>query len=296
MGKIFEAFNKTGLANEILQDLGELEPLPAVDTGVVPPAPAPAPEPAKVSTSNQNSTPYSTQAQAVPYRVVSLHVNGATPVLPFEEASQAGEQYRMLRTRIVQHHRYPQTIVVSSAQPRDGKSITTLNLAGALSLKGDARVLLIDGDFRHPAIWQLLGLEEKPGLADVLEGKAQLHEAIVQAREYPNLFVLPAGKPQSNASELLDSDAFDAVFERLKRMFKYLIVDSPPIASVADYDLLAAASDGVILVIRPDHTNRQACRKALDSIPKEKSLGVVMNCVPEWFLGKQNGYGYGVYY
>jgi capsular exopolysaccharide synthesis family protein len=287
LGKIFEALDKTGLAGEIHEDLGEPNYVAAIDTGVT----APILEPPTVSTSHQNGTaepPAQTQSQ---YRVVSLRVAGTGPVLPFEEASQASEQYRILRTKIVQHPQYPRTIVVSSALPRDGKSVTAINLAGALSLKGDSRVLLIDADFRHPSLWLQLGLEEQPGLAEVIEGLALLDEAIIQAREYPNLFVLPAGKPESNPSELLDSDSFTALFGRLKRMFKYLIIDSPPIATVADYDLLSAVSDGVIVVIRPDHTSRQACKKALDSVPKEKSLGVVMNCVPDWFLGKMHGYG-----
>ena len=155
-------------------------------------------------------------------------------------------------------------------------------------------VLLIDGDFRHPSIWRHLGMNETPGFAEVLEGRAELAQAIVHVKEYPNLFVLPAGKPEANPTELLDSDSFHAMFNRLKKAFKFIIVDSPPIAAVADYDLLAAVCDGVILVVRPDHTNREVCKRALDQIPKDKSLGVVMNCVPEWFLGKS--YGYGSYY
>ncbi len=285
MGKIFEALDKTGLAGEILQDLGEPNDA-ATDTGVTPAAPVLP----KVATSSENTT----ASKAAQYRVVSLHVNGRSPVLPFEEASQASEQYRILRTKILQHPRYPRTILVSSALPRDGKSITALNLAGALSLKEDSRVLLIDADFRHPSIWRQLGVDEKPGFAEVIEGTNRLEDAIIQTKEYPNLFVLPAGKPEANPSELLDSDYFNALFGRLKHMFKYLIIDSPPIAAVADYDLLMAVCDGVIVVIRPDHTSRQACKQALESVPKEKSLGVVMNCVPEWFLGKS--YGYGAYY
>lgn len=238
----------------------------------------------------ESSSP-STPSPTAPYRVVSLHVNRTSPALPFESSSQASEQYRILRTKIIQHPLYPRAIVVSSPLPRDGKSITALNLAGALSLKGNARVLIVDGDFRHPSIWRHLGLDETPGFGEVLEGRATMEEAIVQIQEYPNLFVLPAGKPDANPSELLDSESFNTLFAALKRAFKYVIIDSPPIASVADYDLLSAASDGVIVVVRPDHTNRQACKKALDSVPKEKSLGVVMNCVPEWFLSKTHGYG-----
>jgi protein-tyrosine kinase len=288
LGKIFEALDKTGLAGDILQDLKENTYAAAVDDMVaVKAAPAPAPAPVKLAITHEKPA----EVPDAQYRIVSLRVASTSPILPFEEDSHASEQYRLLRTRIVQHPGDPRTIVVSSAAPRDGKSVTALNLAGALSLKGDSRVLLIDGDFRRPSIWRLLGVEQTPGIGDVLEGTAELHEAIVQAREYPNLFILPAGAPKSNPGELLDSDAFKAAIGSLKSLFSYLIIDSPPIAAVADCDLLMAISDGVIVVIRPDHTSRQACKKALESVPKEKSLGVVMNCVPDWFLGKSHGYG-----
>jgi len=228
------------------------------------------------------------------FRMVSLRVPGASPVLPFEHASQAGEQYRVLRTKIVQHARQPRVMVVSSPSAGDGKSITALNLAGALSLKGTASVLLVDGDLRRPSIWRHLGVEESPGLAEVLAGKVALEAAILNVLEYGNLHFMPAGKSGHNPSELLDSEIFLATFVRLKRMFKYVVIDSPPIASVADYDLLTAVSDGVIVVVRPDHTNRQACTKALESIPKDKCLGVVVNRVSDWFLSKS--YGYAPYY
>jgi len=73
-------------------------------------------------------------------------------------------------------------------------------------------------------------------------------------------------------------------------------VDSPPIAAVADYDLLQTVCDGVIVVIRPDHTSRPACKSALESIPEDKLLGVLFTCVKAWFVGRGLGYGYGAQY
>jgi protein-tyrosine kinase len=283
MGKIFEALSKKGLAEEIFHGVedtvsGRSMPVATeehLDSVVLEASPE----------SDGRSTP-----EDPDFRVVSLRVPDCSPVLPFEHASQAGEQYRILRTKIVQHSRLPRVIVVSSPSAGDGKSITALNLAGALSLKGDANVLLVDGDFRRPSIWRHLGLDEAPGLADVLAGTAALEASILKVQEYVNLFVMPAGKSEHNPTELLDSEIFSATFARLKKMFKYIVVDSPPIGSVADYDLLTALSDGVIVVVRPDHTDRQACVRALETIPKDKCLGVVMNRVTEWFLSKSYGY------
>jgi Mrp family chromosome partitioning ATPase len=95
--------------------------------------------------------------------------------------------------------------------------------------------------------------------------------------------------------ELLDSPRWPAVCAQLRGLFQYLILDSPPVAAVADYDLLSAPSDGVVVVVRPDHSDRGQCFKVLDSIPKNKYLGVVLNCVPEWFAKKDQTYN-GYYY
>jgi protein-tyrosine kinase len=283
LGKIFEALDKTGLTEEIFQGIEKTG-----DTGIVPgsaEAPAAAATPQAPSDGNSGNPPLGGR-----FRVVSLRVSGASPVLPFESGNLASEQYRIMRTKIVQHLRQPRVMLVSSPSPGDGKSVTALNLAGALSLKGAASVILVDGDLRRPSIWRQLGVNESPGLADVLAGTAGLETAILKVQEFENLYVLPAGKSEHNPTELLDSEIFASTFARLKRVFKYVVVDSPPIGSVADYDLLTAVSDGVIVVVRPDHTDRQACNKALESIPKDKSLGVVMNRVSEWFLSKSYGY------
>jgi capsular exopolysaccharide synthesis family protein len=276
VGKIFEAFDKTGLAEEILQGLED-----AVVPHSTPTEPAPAPVAAAL-------------ASAPEFRTLSLNIPAASPVLRFADSSHASEQYRILRTKIVQHPRLPRVIVVASASAGDGKSVTAVNLAGALSLKGTATVLLVDGDLRRPSIWRHLGLEQEQGLAGVLSGAAALESTIVKIQEYGNLYVLPAGKSEYNPTELLDSERFTSTMARLRKMFKYVVVDSPPIASVADYDLLTASSDGVIVVVRPDHTNRQACKKALESMPKDKCLGVVMNRVSDWFLSRS--YAYAPYY
>jgi capsular exopolysaccharide synthesis family protein len=283
MGKMFEALDKTGLTEEIFQgELGTPAQSPAV------PAPA-VPESAPAATDTASTAP------APAFRCVSLRLPGGSPVLPFEHGNRASEQYRILRTRIIQHAAQPRVILVSSSCAGDGKSVTAINLAGALSLKGTSSVLLVDGDLRRPSIWSQLGVEETPGLADVLAGAASLDPTILKIQEFGNLHVLLAGKSDHNPTELLDSEVFSSTLARLKQLFRYIIIDSPPIASVADSDLLTATADGVIVVVRPDHTNRQACAKVLESIPKNKFLGVVMNRVSEWFLSKSYGYS-GYYY
>jgi receptor protein-tyrosine kinase len=226
------------------------------------------------------------------FRQAALHISASLPLLPFDHTNAlAAEQYRIIRTKLIQHPKQPRIIMISSAGPSDGKSVTAVNTAGALSLKNEADVLLLDGDLRRSTIHKQLGLPASPGLSEVLNGTVTLEEALVQVTQLPNLFVLPGGEPQANPSELLDSARWTALCSRMQSLFRYVIVDSPPVASVADYDLLQASCDGIVLVARPDHTNRMACLRVFELVPKEKLIGVVMNCVPNWFLGRSQYYG-----
>jgi capsular exopolysaccharide synthesis family protein len=225
-------------------------------------------------------------------RTVSLRLSLDTPVLPFDGAnSRAGEQYRVARTKIIHHPHQPRLIVISSAGPRDGKTVSSVNLAGALALKSESQVLLVDADLRRANIGSVLGIDNTPGLADVLSGNCALENAIVRLEQFPNLCVLPGGKAIANPTELLDSANWTAMCNTVRRQFKFVIFDAPPIATVADYDLIHAQCDGVILVVRPDHTNRKLFMQALEAVPKERLVGVLLNCVRDWFLWKtQDGY------
>lgn len=177
-------------------------------------------------------------------------------------------------------------MIVSSPGPGDGKTVSSINIAGVLSLRDNANVLLIDGDLRRTNVSSLLGLPVEPGLANVLSGSCTLQEAIIRVDQFPNLYVLPAGASNANPAELLDSDQWKSLCSTVRECFSFVIVDAPPVAAVADYELIQASCDGVIVVVRPDHTDRTLCAKAFELIPQEKRLGVVLNCAYEWFLWK----------
>ena len=229
-------------------------------------------------------------------RTLSLHVAARSPLLPFENGQwRPSEQYRILRTKISHHPTQPRVIVVSSPASGDGKSVTVINTAGVLALKSEEQVLLLDADLRKSEIHVQLGLPQSPGLTDVLTGASPLDEALVHTQEFPNLYVMTAGTRPANPVELLDSTQWRALSARLRDMFRYVIVDSPPVGAVADYDLIQAVCDGVILVLRPDYTNRRLCQKALEVVPKSKLLGVVLNCVPDWSPARHVGADYYYY-
>lgn len=237
-------------------------------------------------------------AEAAPViRTLPLQIPVNSPLFPFDgEHWEAAEQYRMARTKIVQHPRQPHVLVISSASPSDGKTLTAINMAGALALKGEGNVVLVDADLRLSAVEERLGFPTGPGLTDVLTGSATLDEALIRAEQFPKLYILRAGTVPRNPTELLGSFRWRSLCDALRASFRYVVMDSPPIGAVADYELIQAVCDGVLLVIRPDHTGRKICMRAIQTIPGDKFIGVLLNCVPEWF-GRKSHYSsyYGAY-
>lgn len=216
----------------------------------------------------------------------SAHLNLAHgPLIPFDGSNlRIAEQYRLLRTNILMHPARPKVIAISSSSLGDGKTVTSINLAGTLALRSDANVLLVDGDLRQCKIATSLGIPSSPGLADVLQERCSLEEAIVQVEEIPNLLVLPAGDATGNPAELLDSAQWKRAIMTLRASFSFTIIDTTPVTAVADFQLVQQVSDGVLFVLRPDHTKRSLLKKALLAVPKDKLLGTVLNAVPDWFL------------
>lgn len=286
MSRLFDALRKAmadGHATDILPVFGGRPE--QVITPTAPAAPPRAASSAGVATGEQQ-TP-----EAAVYRSATLHIQAGVPVIPFDGSEpRAAEQYRIIRTRIVHDHRQPRILALSSPTPGDGKTVTTINIAASLALKSAVSVLLIDCDLRRSGIAATLGIAPEPGLAEVLGGTCPLRSAIVRIEELPGLHVLPAGATRANPTELLDSAAWKALCASAREDFHYVVLDSSPVGAVADYDLVQAAADGVIMVVRPDHTNRALSFKSLESIPKEKLLGVIVNCAKDWVLHRTSTY------
>jgi protein-tyrosine kinase len=285
MSKIFEAVNK---GRDDLAD--SIRPLIL-----------PAPEqlkseaPVEAVPVNPSEGPMAPAKELLPAQIrrLPLRLAAPSPLFPFDaDCWQASEQYRILRAKLGHHPRQPRLIVISSPGPKDGKSVSAVNIAGALSLKDQAKVLLLEGDMRRPTLDVRLGMPKVPGLADILLGACSLEEALVQTEEFPNLYVMAAGTTPSNPAELLERAQWAALCTRLRSLFRYTIVDSPPMAAVADFDLIQAVCDGVILVVRPDRTDRDLCKKSLEHVTKNKLLGVLMNCVPDWLFARNTSYEY----
>jgi capsular exopolysaccharide synthesis family protein len=229
------------------------------------------------------------EARVRPIRPLALAVSPLKPLLSSaQEDRTAAEQYRIVRTRLIQHPSSPSVITVSSPGIGDGKTVTAINLAAAFALKTHDRVLFMDGDLRRPASHLYLGVQSGPGLGEILRGSCEIDEALFQIEDLPNFSILTAGMcEERNSAELFDSPRWRAIAEQLRLRFRYVIIDCPPVDLVADYDLIAAAADGTLLVLRTDQTDRSACNTAVKKVQKNL-LGIILNDVDEWFLHRKS--------
>jgi protein-tyrosine kinase len=209
------------------------------------------------------------------------------------DISPAMEEFRTLRSRLYQiREKQPlKTVLIASGMPGEGKSFLAENLAQIIIRQRGRRALLIDGDLRKPTLHQTLGAPSSPGLADYLEGEAT-EAAILQKGSFENLYFIPAGKPSSNAAELLSGNRFKSLVRAVAAEFDWVIVDGPPAVLVSDASMIARACDGVILVVRAASTPHDAVQKACEEFRATPIVGVVLNCVDHETANKSRYYGY----
>jgi polysaccharide biosynthesis transport protein len=220
----------------------------------------------------------------------SRHLEPVAPALPFQSHAEVVDQYRLIRTRILRHPLEPQVVLFTSPGQGDGKTVNSINVAAMLSMAKDSDVLIIGGD-ANGDLNTRLGLEaDLPGLAEVLSGQIRIQRAIITTVQYPNLFILPCGANRRDMPELLNSAAWDAVMRYARASFTFVVIDAPPCGLVSDYFVLESAADAVALVVRPDHTNRRLLRSALEEIPRQKFLGVLMNAYRDYFFWRKLDY------
>jgi capsular exopolysaccharide synthesis family protein len=219
---------------------------------------------------------------------------GAVTPIPPDRAVRT-EAFRSIRTSLLFFNpaRPPRTILVTSSQPGEGKTSTTVHLALSLSQLA-SNVVVVDADMRKPRCHRALGVEPTTGLSEVLRGLVRLEDAIqdytvLNGRVMPHdglsrgprLHVLQAGHPPSDPSALLASPRMEEVLASLMATYELVLIDSPPVFPITDSAILAPRVDAVVLVVRGHTTDRHITREALERLRlmQARVMGVVLNGV-----------------
>ena len=214
-----------------------------------------------------------------------------------------GEAFRSLRTSLVT--KFPgsgnKTLLVTSAQPLEGKTTTAVNIALALAYSS-ARVLLIDADMRRPGMHRPLRLANERGLSQVLMGQARVRD-VIQRTVDPNLLAITAGGTPPNPSELLASERMKTLLTNLAHgPFDWIIIDTPPILAVTDAVILAPVVQGVTMVIGSEMTRRRLVERALETMmaANPKQINIILNKVDfarnKYYYSRYYGHQYKSYY
>jgi capsular exopolysaccharide synthesis family protein len=196
-------------------------------------------------------------------------------------SSFAADQYRTLRHSVERLRRECglHVLAMTSATPGDGKTVTTLNLAGALAQGHNARVLVVDGDLRRPSVARYLGLDHQssPGLSDVLLDPAYSLGQVVRRLEGFNLSIVPSGAAQDAPYELLNSARLESFLKEARELYDCVLIDTPPLLPLPDCRLIGKWVDGFLLVVGADKTPRRLVTDALSLLDPDKVIGIVFN-------------------
>jgi capsular exopolysaccharide synthesis family protein len=203
------------------------------------------------------------------------------------------EEYRSLRTHVLHKSQKQklQSIVVASINPSEGKSVTALNLSWLLAQTDGVKCLIIDSDLRMPSLADYLGIETDKGLSDILAEKASLKESIIRL-EPAGLHLLPGGEARSDVAELISGPKFKEILREAREMFDYVIIDAPPLGIFTDAAVLINHADGAMLVVRANHTRYGALDRIMETLPRERMLGVVLNQSEDVLEESHYNYGY----
>jgi succinoglycan biosynthesis transport protein ExoP len=207
-----------------------------------------------------------------------------------QASHSVAEAYRALRTSVLlaAAGRPPKTILITSSQPGEGKTTTTVNTAICLSQLG-AKVLLVDADMRRPRVHKAFGLKNRQGLSTYLSNDIRLRD-LIQPTSFPNLWVLPSGVVPPNSADLVSSEKMRYLLQKLSNYYDHILVDSPPVHSCTDPVILSRQVDGVILVVHGGSSTREMVGHARQELINvgAKIFGVVLNNVNI----SDNGYEY----
>jgi len=253
---------------------------------------APAPTPVARAEGVQTSDGHRLQgaAQDVPQGILSFSSEWRERLAGGPDADPGLiEQFRRLAATLHRAHAANglRSVMVTSACPGDGKTLTALNLALVLAESYRYNVLLLDADLRRPSIPSLVHVSDGSGLSEAL--RAQTEQRLALIRVTTGLTLLPAGQPVANSIEALTSPRMQQILAEAGERFDWVIVDAPPVGLTTDARLLTQMVGGTLLVVRAGRTQYDDVQQAVEAIGRDEILGVVLN-------GVEDSGGAGYYY
>lgn len=259
MSRIFEALKRSS------SDAGTVAAVPAAEVGD---APMPATsEPATASIELDGCPP------------LTIHPVAHSRLVSYtDERSIGAEKLRVLATRLrhLRNKKSFSTVLITSSMKGEGKSLMAANLALTFSKQVRHQTLLVDCDFRCPTLHRMFGVEHSPGIAEWWAEDLPLNRVLRKHAELP-LWFLAAGHVPDQPLELLQSLRFADLITKVGGLFRWVIIDSPPLVPMADSSVLGHLAEGVVLVVRQGVTSANALRSSMDALDRKKLLGVVIN-------------------
>jgi non-specific protein-tyrosine kinase len=181
-----------------------------------------------------------------------------------DRGGQIAEQYRALRTSLLTlFHNQPFALLITSAEPDEGKTVTCANLGLVLAERPELSVAVVDCDLRKGRLHAMLGIAPEPGMADILKGTTTLDQ-IIQPTVYSNLSVIPAGKTAGeDVASLITRPELAKAIAELRRRFDCVLLDSPPVNPISDAAILGHLAGDALLVVRMNKTHRESVDRAV---------------------------------
>ena len=227
-------------------------------------------------------------------------------VVPDEQRSRIKEEYRHIKRPLLMNAagksamqaEFPNLIMVTSAQPGEGKTFTATNLAMSIADERDRTVLLVDADVVRPSLSKLVGLTSGPGLVDYLVDDSLAINDLLVATNVPSLTILPAGNSHHLSTELLASKNMRELAHSMStnQPERIVIFDSPPLLSTSEASVLATLVGQVIMVVEAGKTRQARVKDAIAHLDPDMTIGFVLNKARNTFGSEYYGYGYGYYY
>jgi protein-tyrosine kinase len=246
----------------------------------------------------------STDNAPAPERVIAIDQAGlraAGMLPPAHQEHELAQEYRRIKRPLINNAlgrgvaalAHGNLIMITSAVPGEGKTFMSLNLAFSICLEEDVTVLLVDGDVVNPRISQILGVENEPGLLDLIKAPTPSLASAILPTDVPGLAFLPAGRQDANATELLASSRMHAVMAQLGSAdpARLVLFDSAPLLVTTESQALAHFAGQLLVVVRADQTPQHVVLEALETLDEGKPVSLVLN---QSLRQSGNYYQYGV--